>query len=531
MSNQKAIEEIKYLLAAEYRLLYVVTWEELRLREEVMEAVEEKHAMDVYEWDIANGLSILTTEDDRPSKIDEQGVETPEGVLDYIEKQEKPGIFILKDYHSFMEEAEVTRRLRNISQNQDDIYKPIMITSPVMKVPTELEKVLQVIDFDLPSSEQIGQQIDDVVEAIEDNIGSLEDWNEEKKESVIKACQGLTMDEIDNVLAKSWAQKNDLDVDVILNEKKQIIRKSGVLEYYDNLEEFSNVGGMDLLKNWLGKRGKAFSDEAREYGLPQPKGMLLLGIQGCGKTLVCKSIAGLWKMPMMRLDVGKIMQGVVGSSEENMRKAISTAESISPCILMIDEIEKGLSGTGSSNFSDGGTTSRVFSTFLTWLQDKQDPVFVVATANSVQELPPELLRKGRLDEIFFVSLPDREERKEIFDIHIRKRGRDPENFDLEKLADITEGYSGAEIEEAVYEGLFDAFDEGSELGTNHIEVAVSHSVPMSTTMREKINSIREWAKNRARFASSYEQQRVDEEKKNGEVSQKAQRKNRFKIID
>ncbi len=236
---------------------------------------------------------------------------------------------------------------------------------------------------------------------------------------------------------------------------------------------------------------------------------MLLGVQGCGKSLCCKAVASLWKLPLLRLDVGKIFGGIVGSSEENVRRAIAIAESVAPAILWIDELEKGFAGTQSSAFSDAGTTARVFASFVTWLQEKTAPVFVVATANDISQLPPELLRKGRFDEIFFVDLPSEGERKEIFEIHLRKRQRDPSKFDLEKLAAKTPGFSGAEIEQGVVDGLYAAFHAGRKLSTRDIESCAELSVPLSRTMKERIDDLREWASHRCRMASTRPPEKVD----------------------
>lgn len=493
--NLTTEREMRNLLKAHYRLLYVVTWEEKRCQQMLFDIIQENKNMDMYAWTLATGL-VKVGDNSPPQEMQ------PEELLTFIKEHKGEALFLLKDFHPFLNDALVVRGLRDITSSAGQNYKPIVMTSPTMKVPIELEKSVQVVDFDLPSPEQIRTLVEAAQSEIEARTGVTASPDEIEK--LVKACQGLTVDEVENVLAKSWVEKTLLSVDTILEEKKQIIRKSGVLEYYDNLEEFTDVGGMDLLKEWLEKRTTSFTDSAREFGLPQPKGVLLLGIQGCGKSLLCKAIAGLWKLPMIRLDVGRIMHGIVGSSEENMRKAINVAKSISPCILFIDEIEKGLSGTGSSNFSDGGTTSRVFSTLLTWLQDKEEPVFVIATANDVTQLPAELLRKGRFDEIFFVALPHHEERKEIFEIHIRKRNRKPEDFDLCRLADATEGFSGAEIEQAIVDGMYDAFDAGSDINTEILTKAIKNTVPLSRTMEEKIKASREWARTKTRFASSSE---------------------------
>jgi len=305
---------------------------------------------------------------------------------------------------------------------------------------------------------------------------------------------------------KSLVEKQCLDADVILAEKEQIIRKSGVLEYYHTDETIDDVGGLDLLKQWLTKRRKAFGEAAREYGLPQPKGLLLIGVQGCGKSLTAKAVAHLWQLPLLRLDVGRIFSGIVGSSEERMRRAISTAESIAPVVLWLDEVEKGFSGTQSSSFSDAGTTSRVFGSFVTWLQEKESPVFVIATANNIQLLPPELLRKGRFDEIFFIDLPSCEERRQITAIHVAKRlreGRATEEFDIEGIANETSSFSGAEIEQAIVSAMYDAFDDGQRpFTTEDVLRAVRETFPLAVTMREQIDELREWAADRARPAST-----------------------------
>ena len=281
-----------------------------------------------------------------------------------------------------------------------------------------------------------------------------------------------------------------------------MIRKSVLLEYFSTNEALENVGGMDVLKGLLVKRGNAFSDEARAYGLPEPKGVLLLDIQGCGKSLVAKTVASLWDLPLLRLDMSLIFSGFIGASENNMRKAIKTAESIAPAVLWIDEIEKAFSGVASSSISDAGTTARVVGTFLTWIQEKDSAVFVIATANSIESLPPELLRKGRFDEVFFVDLPTRAERGEIFAIHLAKRKRERQGYDIDLLAKESEGFSGSEIEEAIISGMHDSFAAKRELETRDILEALRGTVPLSVTMAEKISFFRQWMQTRARPASS-----------------------------
>jgi SpoVK/Ycf46/Vps4 family AAA+-type ATPase len=410
----------------------------------------------------------------------------------------------MKDYHPYLNEPVVVRKLRDVAHSLKTSMKNVIFVSPVLKVPVELEKEFSVIDYNLPGKEEIAEIVKNIAASIGD-INKLEiSKNPALFQKVTEAALGLTAEEAENVFAKSLVQTGDFDMKIILSEKEQIIRKSGVLEYCHVNENMKGVGGLDELKKWLNKRGKAFTPEARDFGLPEPRGILLLGIPGCGKSLTAKAISSMWQLPLLKLDVGKVFSSLVGSSEENVRRAIQTAESIAPSILWLDEMEKGFSGLGSSGQTDGGTTARVFGTFLTWLQEKKTPVFVVATCNNVSQLPPELLRKGRFDEIFFVDLPSREERKEIFKIHLEKRHRKTEDFDLEKLSDAAIGFSGSEIEEIIVSALYDAFDNNEDINQSYVENTIRSMIPLSQTMEEQIKGTREWAKIRAKKASSIE---------------------------
>jgi len=276
-----------------------------------------------------------------------------------------------------------------------------------------------------------------------------------------------------------------------------------LLDWISDNIDMNSVGGLSGLKYWLEKRKDAFSDEALEYGLPaNPKGILLVGIQGAGKSLFAKAIASYWNFPLLKLDMGKVFSGLVGSSEQNMRQVFKVAESVAPCILWCDEIDKGMSGSKSSSVSDGGTTSRVLGSWLTWMQDRTSPVFVVATANDVSNLPPELLRKGRFDEIFFVDLPNSAERRKIFEIHISKRNRNINDFDLDLLVDCSDKFTGAEIESAIEASMYEAFsDSKREIQTSDIMLSLNESVPISKLMENEIQYLKDWAKHRARSAS------------------------------
>jgi SpoVK/Ycf46/Vps4 family AAA+-type ATPase len=394
--------------------------------------------------------------------------------------------------------------LRDLVENLKTTYETIIFISPVLNVPVELEKDIAVIDYPLPDREEINNLLENIIKTVSKKPNIKVDITPEIKEKLVDAALGLTLNEAENAFARAIVYDNVLDgkdIQIVLEEKKQVIKKSGILDYFHTEETIENVGGLDNLKEWLRKRALSFTQRAKEFGLPEPKGILLVGVQGCGKSLVAKCISNLWGLPLLRFDVGKVFSGIVGSSEENIRKTIKIAESIAPVILWIDEIEKSLSGIESSSFSDAGTSARVFGTFITWLQEKTKPVFVVATANNIKTLPPELLRKGRFDEIFFVDLPNLEERKEIFAIHLKKRKRNPENFDLEILARESENFSGAEIEQVIISSLFDAFVENRDITTDDIIKNIKKTVPLAITMKESIEELREWAKNRTVPAS------------------------------
>lgn len=840
MASSSVDKELETLIRARYPIIYIVSWEEQRVEDALREIARER-GKKIFFWTVTQGMVQNPAHRDNATR-------DPMAALDAVIDSREQALFVLKDYHAFMGDVTVIRRLRDLTAALKTSYKTLVILAPVLKLPSELEKDIAVVDYGLPDHDDLDVILERVVQAVKENPQIDANLAELERDQVLKAAQGLTANEAENVFAKSLIEKHKFDVDVILSEKEQIIRKSGILEYYPFNEKIGDVGGLDLLKDWMEKRTVAFTEKARDFGLPAPRGVLLLGVQGCGKcfqkdtpvlmfdgsvkpvqdviagellmgpdsqprrvlsttqgrgemyqvtptkgepytvnadhiltlrlsgkrrthkqadenliinmtvtdylkenacfkqralgyraavefpakpipldpyflgvwlgdgsdktpsvttadevvvdhvteiatqhglgirraektnrvnkaatyyitagnqgrslnpvlnhlrdlnvlgnkhvpllyransrevrlqvlaglidtdgcmagndfeiiqrrrqladdvvylarslglgatihacqkscmvrdlrvtgtyyrvhvsgdtdmvpvrlhrkqaqprqqrknvlntgiqvnsvgegnyygfavdgdhrfllgdftvvhnSLSAKAIGSLWRLPLLRLDIGRIFGGIVGQSEENMRKAIRTAESVAPCILWLDELEKGFSGTQSSGSSDGGTTSRVFGTFLTWMQDKKAAAFVVATSNDVTSLPPELLRKGRFDEIFFIDLPAHDERVEIFKIHLNKRKRNPDDFDLDKLASATPGFSGAEIEAAVVEALYDAFDENKTLTTESIVAAATHSVPLSMTMRERIEDLREWATTRARDASS-----------------------------
>lgn len=497
---QALMDDITIMIRARYPIISICSWEEKRVENLLIEVARQRNK-GIFSWTITQGMINLEANGRKVS----EATQDPIAALDYIQRFQQAAVFILKDFHPYMGDARVIRRLRDLTIALKTSYKTVVLLSPILKIPDELEKDISVVDFPLPSLQDLDHQLDTIIASVRNNKNVQINLGPGDKERILQAAQGLTLVEAENVFAKAIVAKgriDPLDIPVILSEKKQIIRKSGLLEYFEPDENMDAVGGLDYLKAWLHKRSQAFSESARQYGLPYPKGVLLIGVSGSGKSLVAKAVSSLWNLPLLRLDVGSVFSGLVGSSEANIRGVIKTAESVAPCLLWLDEMDKGMSGAHSSNFSDGGTTARVLSSFLTWMQEKTAPVFLIATANDISALPPELLRKGRLDEIFFVDLPSTAERLDIFRIHLIKRRRAPEQFDLPLLARLSKGFSGSEIEQVIISALYDSFEAGRELQTADMITAIRQSVPLSHTMREAIDALRQWAQTRARSASS-----------------------------
>jgi len=496
--------DLETLIRARYPILYIISSEEMRVQN-LVEEIAKKRQKKAFEWSYSTGIVPAGTSI-QSQKHRNAATKDPLAALDQVIEQVEPAIFIFKDFHPFLSKNNfaVVRKLKEIALHLKNSFKTIVLVSPVMEIPTELEKEMTVLNYPLPSREDLSELLDRIIADVKQFTQVVIALDEAGRERLLQAALGLTLGEAENVFAKIIVKAERLsgdDVNEVFAEKQQIIRKSGLLEYYATNEGFASVGGLAVLKEWLGKRALAFSNEARAFGLPAPKGILMLGVQGCGKSLCAKAVSTQWQLPLLRFDMGRMFGSLVGSSEENVRRAIAVAESVAPAILWVDEIDKAFAGSQGSGATDGGTTARVFGTFLTWLSEKNAPVFVVATANDISQLPPELLRKGRLDEIFFVDLPSRDERMEVFRIHIAKRGREVSGFDLEALAEASRDFSGAEIEEAINSALYDAFYAQDELTTEHVLIALGQTVPLARTMDEQINRLRTWAEGRARNAS------------------------------
>ncbi len=487
-------KELTIYFKARFTLIYVTTSEEERVVREIIGACD-MAGRPAMSWDIGDGMAPLTASAapvDRPAK-------DPITAMNVIGDMQEDMVFVLKDFHSLWEgNPQVVRKLKNLAQSLKQTKKTIIITAHSAKIPAEITDLVYILEFSPPGYNGIEEILNSFtrIPNIKVNLTEL------GKDKMIRSALGLTANQAQRVFAKAIVRNGTLDeqdIDLITREKKAIIRESGALEFFPVSETLDQVGGLDILKEWQRSRERCFTQEAQDYGLHPPKGLLLMGISGTGKSLTAKVIAAVWHQPLIRLDMGSIFGSLVGESEENMRKALRLAETVSPCILWIDEVEKALTDTG----GDSGTTSRVFGSLLSWMEEKTKPVFVVCTANNIARIPTEFCRAGRFDAIFFLDLPSRKERREIFQVHLRKRRPVIDAFDLDELARASEGYVGAEIEQAVEAGMLRGFNDGyREFTTTDILAALKEIVPLSKSQKETISELRSWLKDgRARSAS------------------------------
>jgi SpoVK/Ycf46/Vps4 family AAA+-type ATPase len=507
-------KELSAHIRARYPLIAVQTYEESRTVDLLKDLCKERQS-ELFIWSRTQGI----TKNGKPVA----DVTDPMGVLKWYEESPEKSVLVLKDYHPYLKEPALVRKLRDLGHSLKRSPKNIVLVSPTVTIPAELSKDVALLELPLPGRDEIKTLVDRAVSAVPGSATG--DFG-----SLIDAAMGLTYDEIENVLAKSIVSRGSLDKQMVLEEKRQIVRKTGLLEFIETRPENApSIGGLNHLKEWLLLRRRGLTQEARDLNLPSPKGILLVGIPGCGKSLTAVTVGREWELPLLRLDMGRMFSGLVGSSENNIRTALSICEAVSPCVLWIDEIEKGLSGVGQGGGGgDSGTSSRVFGTILTWMQEKKSPVFVVATANDISGLPPELLRKGRFDEIFFVDLPTPKERSEIFDIHMGRFKWEVSGLDQAKLVQVTEGFSGSEIEQILVGARYLAFGKNETFHQSHVLKAIEETVPLSKTMRDRIDALRSWAQHRARPASilldNELQDRFEERKNSLEVMTKDERK-------
>ena len=487
-------DELALFLKARYPIIYINTIEEDRVEYVIRKNVKTNLNRSIYSWDFVDGYTNNPNNEGFAKR-------NPLQALELIERlnAETPAVFLLKDFNRFLSDLSISRKLRNISRILKLQPKTLVIIGSDLNIPNELQDLMTVLQFQLPSEDEINQELNRLVNSLNIKIDA------QLFENITRACQGLSLERIRRVLSKIIATYKTIDnnsIAVLLSEKKQIISQTEVLEYVSVNESVINLGGLDNLKDWLKKRKTAFSIQAFNYGLPTPRGLLLIGIQGTGKSLTAKAIANEWQLPLLKLDVGKLFGGIVGESESRLRQMINVAETISPCILWIDEIDKAFSNTESKG--DSGTSNRVLATFISWLSEKTKPVFVISTANNIDLLPLEIIRKGRFDEIFFLDLPQKEERKEIFKIHLKEfRPNSWELFDYSKLAQLSDSFSGAEIRQSIIDGMYHAFYEKREFTTDDICIALNELIPLAHLETNQMLKLQNWASSgRVRLASS-----------------------------
>jgi len=489
----KFAQEFITLLKARYPIIYIDSNEENRVEYLIRKTIKENLNRSIYTWDFIDGY---TNNPNNPNF----GKRNPLQALEIIEKlaPETPAIFILKDFDHFLTDVSISRKLKNLLRILKLQPKTIVIVASEINIPPELYDFITVLNFKLPTKEEIEIELLRLIDSLNLKVSPF------LLERLCRANQGLSMERIRRVLSKIITLYKTIDeksISIILKEKQEIIKQTQILEYWPVEENIENIGGMSSLKNWLKQRTSSFSQKAINYGLPTPRGLLLVGIQGTGKSLTSKIIASNWQLPLLKLDVGKIFGGIVGESEARLRKMINIAEVLSPCVLWIDEIDKVFAKT--QNSGDSGTSNRVLATFLTWLSEKKSSVFVVATANDIDVLPLEIVRKGRFDEIFFLDLPTKMEREEIFKIHLKYfRPETYKNYDLKKLSEKSQGFSGAEIQQSIIDSMYLAFSEEREFSNEDIYNALKETIPLAYLNENKIKELQNWAlSGRVRLAS------------------------------
>ena len=483
-------KQLDLLIRARTPIIWIRSNEEERVETLLENSTKRLSPRRLASWNYIDGINNILNSNNL-------GARQPMAPLEWLKKLDNnsPTILLLKDFHHFCEDPGILRMLKNLATTLRSKPHSIIISSGLWSPSNDLEEDLTILDLPLPKEKEIKILLSNISEASNSEI------EEEDLNQLTNACSGLSESRIRKVAARALAQRGRIskqDLVEVLEEKRQSIARSEVLEYFKTDKSPNDVGGLEILKDWLRQRKQAFSEEAKNFGLPLPKGVLLVGPQGTGKSLVAKAIANSWSMPLLRLDVGRLFAGLVGASEARTRETIQRAEAMAPCILWIDEIDKAFGGDGRS---DGGTSQRVLANILTWMSEKTSSVFLVATANGIDKLPAELLRKGRFDEIFMLELPSKKERHSILKLHLQKRRPNLE-IALETVVSRTEGFSGAELEQSVIEAMYFAFAEKRELQESDLILATSQLVPLSRTAREQLESLKEWASSGRARASS-----------------------------
>ena len=478
------LNEFVLLLKSRYPIIYICTNEEERIEYLIRYCAKKYVSRTFNSWDFVEGYQ----ENPNDSGF---AARNPLEALELIEKltPETPALFVLKDYDNFLKDFSIIRKLKNLSRKLKTQPKNIIIVSSEINIPDSLKEYITLLEFPLPTYSEILEELNRLISSMQKDVDQETIYN------LATACQGLSLERIRRVLSKVIAKDGEININspvLVLQEKRQIIQQTQLLEFCLTDKNLSDIGGLDNFKNWLKVRERAFSQEAINYGLPYPKGLLLIGIQGTGKSIAAKILAYEWKLPLLRLDFGRLFASLIGQSEQRVRKMIEIAEALSPCVLWVDEIDKAFAGAQSSG--DSGTTSRVLATFITWLSEKTTPVFVVATANNIEYIPAEILRKGRFDEMFFVNLPTREERGDIFKVHLKKyRPDNIKDFQVSLLSELSKEFSGAEIEQVVIEAMRIGFNENREFNNEDLIVSIQNLVPLARTKNKELDRLKEWS--------------------------------------
>ena len=491
MSRTATIHDIRTLLLSFYPMLVIETVEEERVHS-ILGPIAAGFRLPLFEWTITHGLVRL------PSRERIVNTREPLQLLQYLERLPEEGIFHLKDFTRHLTNPTLTRLLREVATVFGKRCSFIVVTEESVELPREIEHLVAHYRLHFPDRDELREVVDNVVRSLSGYHPIHFEIEPPDFEELLTALGGLTLNQARQTVAFCAIEDGRLapeDIRRALDRKAQIIKDDGLLEYFPAQDNRSELAGFQRLKEWLARARTGFGPKARELNLSSPRGILLLGIQGCGKSLAAKFVAREWKLPLLKLDAGRLYDKYIGESEKNLRRALEMAESMAPVVLWIDEIEKGLAPSGSDE-ADSGLSRRIFGTFVTWLQERKKQVFVIATANDISRLPSELLRKRRFDEIFFVDLPTMEERVDIFRIHLGLRKQDPSALDLDRLVLATEGFSGAEIEQTVVSGLYRALYRGQPLDTESLLEEIQGTVPLSVSRREDLARLRKMAERR-----------------------------------
>jgi len=432
----------------------------------------------------------------------------PVQALANLETMNIEAVFVLKDFHRHMDNPVVVRRLRDVGQKFSANRRTLVLTAPAIEMPPELVSLVEFLDLPLPDRDRLREIIRETYTRMAGTHTLRLQLDSNGVDAMAANLRGLTEEAAERAISQTIVGRQALSPECItdvLDAKKALLKRSEMLEFVDSTANMSSVGGLENLKTWLAQRRNSWDAQALQFGLDPPKGVIILGVQGCGKSLCARAVAGEWKLPLVKFDTAAVYDKFIGETEKRIQKVFKVAEGLAPCVLWIDELEKVFAGSGPDSASaDAGVSSRLLASFLSWMQERKSAVFVAATCNNVTVLPPELIRKGRFDELFFVDLPSVDERKQVFSIQLTKRKRDPADYDLDRVAEVAKGFSGAEIESAVQTGLYAAFARKQELSTEDLLTALSSTVPLSITRSEEIAELRGWAKDRAVWASPQE---------------------------